>query len=201
MEGLEHLRAAYLPRLGAQLDELTARLRAADVGESTRIAHKIAGAAGSYGLGEISAIARRVELALEDGASCDAQAADVDAMRAAIPVVEAPDDAPVILVFDDAATPAADGDVLVVADPVEALGVAMDRPLAALVIPYTGGARGGRALLRSLAGVAEVRDVPLFLVSVDPTEADAVQGKLGARAVFEGGFDDALLARVREALA
>lgn len=199
MDGLTQLRAAYVPRLREQLDELDGCLGSRDVAAATRIAHKIAGAAGSYGLGEVSAIARRVEHALEAGAACEAQAGEVEAMRAVIPAVGPVDSSRVILVLGD--DPSDDARVVVVADPVDALAVAMDRPLEALVVPYTSGPRGGRALLRSLAAVEEVAPVPLFLTEVDAAEAERVRAKLGAREVFASRYGAAVLARIREVIA
>jgi HPt (histidine-containing phosphotransfer) domain-containing protein len=198
MDGWDQLRAAYVPRLRAQLDELDARLAATEVADATRLAHKIAGAAGSYGLAEVSAIARRVEEALEGGGAASAQLPLLDAMRAAIPEAPAPDAARVILVLG---APAGErGGLVVVEDPVDALAVAMDRALDALVVPYTAGPRGGRALLRSVASVEALRAVPLFVTDVAPDEADRVREKLGARGVFAGSFDERVLARVKEAL-
>ncbi|MEZ4340578.1 MAG: Hpt domain-containing protein [Sandaracinaceae bacterium] len=199
MEGLEQLRAAYVPRLHAQLDELAARLAEDEVEAATRVAHKIAGSAGSYGFAEVSAIARRVEHALEAGADCAGQAPEVDAMRSVVPDLAPVDDSRVVLVLGDEARD--DSGVVVVVDPVEALAVAMDRRLAALVVPYSAGPRGGRALLRSIASVEELAEVPLFVTDVDPTEADRVKAKTGAREVFAGPFDEGILERVREGIA
>lgn len=199
MHGLEQLRAAYVPRLREQLDELAGRLAEDEVEAATRIAHKIAGAAGSYGLGEVSAIARRVEHALEAGAACAAQAPEVDAMRAAIPELAPVDHSRVILVLGDEARD--DAGVVVVVDPVEALAVAMDRPLEALVVPYTSGARGGRAFLRSVGSMPDLAEVPLFVTGVDPVQAASVKAKLGAREVFAGSFDEGILRTVREEIA
>ncbi len=199
MDGWDQLRAAYVPRLRAQLDELDARLGAGQLADATRLAHKIAGAAGSYGLPEVSTIARRVEEALEGGAACATQVVLLDAMRAAIPATEAADAGRVILVLG--APPGERGGLVVVDDPVAALAVAMDRALAALVVPYTAGPRGGRALLRSVASVEALRAVPLFVTEVAPERAAKVKGELGARAVFAGPFDERVLARVKEALA
>ena len=200
MDALEQLRAGYVPRLRAQLDELRERLVAGDVEAATRLAHRVAGSAGSYGLGEVSQRARALEEALEAGEAPAPRAADVDAMRAAIGDVAAVvARAPVILVYGAPAGEA--GGVLVVDDPIAALEIAMDRPLAAVVVPYTSGALGGRALLRSLGGLDAAREVPRFVTEAPRGEASAGAHKLGARAAFEGPFDDAVLARVREALA
>ena len=199
MEGLERLRAAYVPRLREQLDELTATLGAGDLEAATRIAHKIAGAAGSYGLGEVSAIARRVEHALEAGAAGGGPAGGGGGDGGGHPGGRPRDSSRVILVLGD--DPSDDARVVVVADPVEALAVAMDRPLEALVVPYTSGPRGGRALLRSVGADEALAAVPLFVTEVDAAEADRVRAKLGAREVFASRFGAAVLARIREALA
>lgn len=200
MDALEQLRAAYVPRLRAQLDELRERLADGDVETATRLAHRIAGAAGSYGLGPVSQLARALEVALEAGEAPARRTADVEAMRAAIGEVAAVvARAPVILVYG---APAGEADgVLVVDDPIAALEIAMDRPLAAVVVPYTSGALGGRALLRSLGGLEGARAVPCFVTEAPSGETSAVAHKVGARAAFEGPFDEAILARVREALA
>lgn len=199
MDGWDQLRAAYVPRLRAQLDELDARLGAGERADATRLAHKIAGAAGSYGLPEVSAIARRVEEALEGGAACATQVSLLDSMRAAIPEAAAVEAGRVILVLG---APAGErGGLVVVDDPVDALAVAMDRALDALVVPYTPGPRGGRALLRSVASVEALRAVPLFVTEVAPDKAAKVRDELGARGVFAGAFDEGVLARVREVLA
>jgi len=197
MSTLDQLRAAYVPRLRAQLDELSGHLSAGEPDAAVRLAHKIAGSAGSYGLGEVSELARAVEHALDAGAACADQRGAIEAMRAAVPDVEAIDDAPVILVVGD--VPAAP-DLVVATDPLEALEHAMDRTLLAIVVPYTGGGRGGRALLRSLAGLDSAGAAPIFLTEVDPSEAAAVREKVGAAASFEGPVDEAVLEAIRRRL-
>jgi len=195
MSTLDQLRAAYVPRLRTQLDELSELLTAGEAGPAARLAHKIAGSAGSYGLPEVSERARAVEHALDDGGACVDQAAAVAAMRAALPELEAVDDAPVILVVGT--LPAAPG-LVVTDDPIEALEHAMDRTLRAVVVPYTAGARGGRALLRSLSGLDSARAVPIFLTEVGASDAEAICAKVGATAAFEGAVDGDVIAAVRE---
>ena len=199
MSALEQLRAAYVPRLVAQIDTLEPLLEAGDGAEARRIAHKIAGAAGSYGLAEVSVLARQLEHALDAGADPAGQREVLAAIREAVPEVAATASGAVILVVGDYSSER--DDVVVAADPLEALEHAMDRELLALVVPYSGGARGGRALLRSLSAMDEVRGVPIYLTEVSEDEHTSVCKRVGAAQAFAGPVDESVLDVVREQLA
>jgi len=93
-EALRGLRSAYRERLPSQLDELSERLHAArEPGgpaafrQAREIAHRLAGTAGSYGLGDIGAKLGTIDDALREVAPEDAATArwgDIDAAMAEI---------------------------------------------------------------------------------------------------------------------
>ena len=58
---LAALKTVFLGQLGARLDELEAAWRTGDFGEVHRQAHKLAGTAGTFGVPEISTLARALE--------------------------------------------------------------------------------------------------------------------------------------------
>ncbi len=88
-EALRDLRASYRERLPQQLDELTERLSAARepdgaaaLRQAREISHRLAGTAGSYGLGDIGAELGKIDDALREVAPEDAASArwrDIDA--------------------------------------------------------------------------------------------------------------------------
>ncbi|HJV22446.1 MAG TPA: Hpt domain-containing protein [Holophagaceae bacterium] len=58
---LAALKTAFLSQLGSRLDELEAAWRAGDYAEVHRQAHKLAGTAGTFGVPEVSTLARTLE--------------------------------------------------------------------------------------------------------------------------------------------
>ncbi len=58
---LAALKGVFLSQLAARLDELEAAWALADYVEVHRQAHKLAGTAGTFGVAEVSALARRLE--------------------------------------------------------------------------------------------------------------------------------------------
>ncbi len=61
---LEQLRKEYIPDLQAEVAALAAAVDARNAVEVKRLAHRIAGSAGSYGFDEVTTAARVVEKAL-----------------------------------------------------------------------------------------------------------------------------------------
>lgn len=64
---LEALRAEYRPALEEEVQTLAAAVAAEDWPAVRRIAHRIAGTAGSYGFKDASVSARTIEDALDEG--------------------------------------------------------------------------------------------------------------------------------------
>lgn len=58
---LAALKGVFLTQLGARLDEIQVAWDAEDFAEVHRHAHKLAGTAGTFGVGEVSALARNLE--------------------------------------------------------------------------------------------------------------------------------------------
>ncbi len=58
---LAALKGAFLAQLGTRLDELESAWAAGNLAEVHRHAHKLAGTAGTFGVAEISALARNLE--------------------------------------------------------------------------------------------------------------------------------------------
>lgn len=58
---LAALKGVFLSQLGARLDELEAAWALADYAEVHRQAHKLAGTAGTFGVAEVSTLARGLE--------------------------------------------------------------------------------------------------------------------------------------------
>ena len=103
-EALRGLRASYRERLPDQLDELTDRLRtarepngSAALRQAREISHRLAGTAGSYGLGEIGAELSKIDDALREVGpeeAANARWRDIDAAVAAIRGHLSPGDEP-----------------------------------------------------------------------------------------------------------
>ncbi len=93
-EALRGLRASYREKLPGQLGELTKRLRASrEAGgseaflQAREIAHRLAGTAGSYGLGDIGAALEKIDDALREVSAEEVENArwsDIDAAVAEI---------------------------------------------------------------------------------------------------------------------
>jgi HPt (histidine-containing phosphotransfer) domain-containing protein len=93
-EALRGLRASYREKLPDQLGELTEKLRASrEAGgseaflQAREIAHRLAGTAGSYGLGDIGAALEKIDDALREVSADDVENArwsDIDAAVAEI---------------------------------------------------------------------------------------------------------------------
>jgi HPt (histidine-containing phosphotransfer) domain-containing protein len=58
---LTALKGVFLTQLGARLDELDIAWNRNDFAEVHRLAHKLAGTAGTFGVAEVSALARTLE--------------------------------------------------------------------------------------------------------------------------------------------
>ena len=180
--GLDALREAYLPRLREQLGELVAELEVGARDASARLAHKIAGAAGSYGFAEVSEAARRIERGLEGFPP----QTFVDASRALLASLPAPvqavvREAALLVVESDPEIRArclgeASGHLLFASDGVEALGLAMDRPVLGILLPWS-----ARPLLQSLRSDDTLRALPLAITSVSPGDEERAVAKTGAR--------------------
>ena len=190
MGAFDELFARYVPRLRAQLHELQTLLSAERIEEALALAHKIAGASGSYGLRALGEEARALERSLESASAGSGELARVTAMLASLPPVASAPRSARILVLGEASG----SDLLATSDPREAFEWAMDQPLSAVVVPYP----GGRSLLRRLATLDGFREVPIVLTGVDAESAQLARQKTGARLTFATDLNDEVLERVRE---
>lgn len=175
------LREAYLPRLRERLGELVRELEAGAHDASARIAHKIAGAAGSYGYSEVSEEARRIERGLE-GCPPHTFADAARALLASLPSSARAAREAALLVIEsnpkvrarcvgEITTP-----LLFASDGMEALGLAMDRPVLGILLPWS-----ARPLVRSLRSDERLRALPLAITSVKSGDEERAVAKTGAR--------------------
>lgn len=200
---LRALRDAYVVRLREQLSELDALLARGDRREAMRCAHKMAGAAGSYGLSEIGRGARRIEQALEDDTtgSADELLAVVQSMRSVLPNSEPSRLEPALLVLEPdadvraACLRVAEVPLLFASDGPEALALAMDRPLLGVVFPWK-----SRALLRSLRADDELCSIPVVLTEIRPGQEGSVLEKTGALFVLPSPVGPDAVRRATRAL-
>ncbi|MGA2447137.1 MAG: Hpt domain-containing protein [Polyangiaceae bacterium] len=64
-------RAAYAERIHIRIAELEGYLEAGHVEEARRVAHRLAGSAGTYGFPALGGAAREIEVTLENGSPID----------------------------------------------------------------------------------------------------------------------------------